>query len=389
MIGNWSDENIPRHPLSRRTVGLIVNPIAGMGGSVGLKGTDGGMHTQALALGATPVAPQRAREALVQIRHRADIAWLVAPGAMGADIVADLDVVYLIVGAIGEETTGEDTRRIARLMLDAGAELLIFAGGDGTARDVYDALSSLPSYRRIPVVAIPAGVKVYSAVFALSPHAAAELVDAFVEGADVVEEEVLDIDEVAFRENRLDAQLYGYLLTPAVERFLQPGKMPSSASPSVEENKRDIAASFVEGMSPGTLYLLGPGTTIKAIADELALPKTLLGVDAVCNGALIAADVNERAILDLLKRYPRRKIVVTPLGGNGFIFGRGNKQFTPEVIRQVGREHILVVGAEDKMRQLPGLRVDTGDAALDEALGGYFEVAVGYKRGRVMKVLVA
>jgi len=380
-----------------KTIGLIVNPVAGMGGSVGLKGTDGGMHTQALVLGATPVAPQRAREALAQIRCRGDVAWLVAPGAMGADLVAGFDVTYLVVGATGEETTGEDTRRIARLMLDAGAELLVFAGGDGTARDVYDAMSALPPYERIPVVAIPAGVKVYSAVFALSPHAAAELVDAFVEGAcpelaegtGVVEEEVLDIDEDAFRQNRLDAQLYGYLLVPAVERFLQPGKVASSAAPSVEENKQDIAASFVEGMSPETLYLLGPGTTVKAIADALALSKTLLGVDAVCDEALIATDVNERAILDLLKRYPRRKIVVTPLGGNGFIFGRGNKQFTPEVIRQVGREHILVVGTEDKMRQLPGLRVDTGDAALDEALGGYFEVAVGYKRGRVMKVLVA
>ncbi len=372
-----------------KVVGLIINPVAGMGGSVGLKGTDGGMHEQALALGATPVAPQRAREALAQVQRHVGIAWLVAPGAMGADIVAGLDLAYLIVGAIGEQTTGEDTRRIARLMLDAGAELLVFAGGDGTARDVCDALSALPPYRRVPVVAIPAGVKVYSAAFALSPHAAAELVDAFVEGAGVVEEEVLDIDEDAFRENRLDARLYGYLLTPAVERFLQPGKVASSAAPSVEENKQDIAASFVESMAPETLYLLGPGTTVKAIADALALPKTLLGVDAVCDGALIAADVNERALLDLLKRYPQRKIVVTPLGGNGFIFGRGNKQFTPEVIRQVGREHILVVSAEDKMRQLPGLRVDTGDAALDAALGGYFEVAVGYKRGRVMKVLVA
>lgn len=374
-----------------------MNPIAGMGGSVGLKGTDGGMHKQALALGATPVAPQRARETLAHIRCRDDVAWLVAPGAMGADVVAGFDMTYLVVGAIGEETTGEDTRRIARLMLDAGAELLVFAGGDGTARDVHDAMSALPPYQRIPVVAIPAGVKVYSAAFALSSQAAAELVDAFVEGTcpelaegtSVVEEEVLDIDEDAFRENRLDAHLYGYLLVPAVERFLQPGKVASSASPSVEENKLDIAASFVESMAPETLYLLGPGTTVKAIADALALPKTLLGVDAVCDGALIAADVNERTILDLLKRYPQRKIVVTPLGGNGFIFGRGNKQFTPEVIRRVGREHILIVGTEDKMRGLPGLRVDTGDAALDEALGGYFEVAVGYKRGRVMKVLVA
>ena len=371
-----------------KTVGLIINPIAGMGGSVGLKGTDGGMVKQALALGATPIAPQRARETLGQIRCRGDVAWLVAPGAMGADLIVDFDATYLAVGAIGEQTTGEDTRRIAKLMIEAGADLLVFAGGDGTARDVCDALRTLPPYQRVPVVAIPAGVKVYSAAFALSPRAAAALVDAFVEGADAVEEEVLDIDEGVFREDRLDAQVYGYLLVPAAERFLQPGKVASTASPSVEENKRDIAASFVEAMDPETLYLLGPGTTVKAIADELALPKTLLGIDAVYDGVVVAADVNECAILDLLRRYPQRKIVVTPLGGNGFILGRGNKQFTPEVIRQVGREHVLVVGTEDKMRALPGLRVDTGDAALDEALGGYFEVAVGYRRGRVMKVLI-
>ncbi len=334
-------------------------------------------------LGAQPVTPGRARDVLAHIRRRDDIAWLVAPGAMGAESVTDAGLPNTVIGDIGDETTADDTRRIAAQMVDADAELLVVVGGDGTARDVLDAVGA-----RVPVVAVPAGVKVYSAAFALSPRAAAELVDAFVDGTDLTEEEVLDIDEDAFRENRLDAKLYGYLLVPRVERFLQPGKVASSGAASVEENKADIAADVVEAMQPGTLYLLGPGTTVKAIADALDVPKTLLGVDAVCDGALVASDVNERGILGLLARYPKRKIIVTPLGGNGFIFGRGNKQFTPEVIRQVGRDNLIVVGTDDKMRKLPGLRVDTDDPAVDQMLDGYLEVTVGYKRARVMKVLI-
>lgn len=366
-----------------KRIGLIVNPVAGMGGSVGLKGTDGAMVQRARALGAEPVTPGRTLEMLSHIRRRDEIAWLVAPGAMGETFVTGSGMSYTVVGAIGDQTTADDTRRIAAQMVDGGAQLLVLTGGDGTARDICDVVGV-----RVPVVAVPAGVKVYSAAFALSARAAAELVDAFVKGTDLTEEEVLDIDEAAFREDRLDAKFYGYLRVPYVERFLQPGKVASSAGVSVEENKLDIAASFVEEMEPGVLYLFGPGTTVKAIADALDVPKTLLGVDAVCDGALVAADVNERGILDLLARYPQRKIVVTPLGGNGFIFGRGNKQFTPDVIRQVGKAHIIVVGTEDKMRRLPGLRVDTGDLVVDQMLGDYMEVAAGYRRARVMKVLV-
>lgn len=362
-------------------IGLIINPIAGMGGSVGLKGTDGEMYRAALDLGAHPLAADRAAATLRALRCPERIAWLAAPGAMGSHALTTLDIPHTVVGDITAHTSAADTRRSAQELLAAGAALLVIVGGDGTARDLYDAIGT-----RAPVVAVPAGVKVYSAAFALNPRTAAELLDAFTAGAGVTEQEVLDIDEAAYREDRLAAQLYGYLLTPDAPQALQPGKQASGGALSTVENLRDIAAYVVEEMDAETLYLLGPGTTVRAIAEALGLPKTLLGVDAVVGGTLVGSDLNERALLALLARYPQRRIIVTPLGGNGFIFGRGNKQFTPEVLRQVGRANLCIVSAEEKVRALPCLRVDTGAAALDAQLAGYLEVITGYRQARVVKV---
>ena len=362
-------------------IGLLVNPVAGMGGSVGLKGTDGEMYQQALSLGAEPVTPKRTKVLLRYIKHKDTIAFLVAPGKMGEQHIADFDVSSTVIGEIGETTAPEDTKRIARKMVTQGAELLIFVGGDGTARDIYDAIGA-----DVPVVGVPSGVKVFSAAFALSARAAAEMVNAFVAGAGVTEEEVLDIDEEAFRDNRLASRLYGYLLVPEVRRFLQPGKTASNVSPSSAVSKQEIAAYVVEELAPDTLYLLGPGTTLRAITDELGLSKTLLGVDAVHAGELVGEDINERDILHLLERYERRKIIVTPIGGNGFIFGRGSKQFTPTVIREVGWKNVIVVSTRRKLRDLDCLRVDTGDIVLDEEISGYIEVTVGYRVGKMVKV---
>ena len=364
------------------TIGLIVNPVAGMGGSVGLKGTDGDLYKKALALGADPVTPGRTAAFLEHIRHAAEVTFLVAPGEMGARHLEDVGIPFDVVGEIDGETSAEDTKTIALRMLERDAELLIFVGGDGTARDIVDAVDA-----EIPVVAVPAGVKVYSSVFALNPRAAAEMVDAFVEGASVAEEEVLDIDEEAFRNDRLDAQHYGHLLVPQTHRLLQHGKVASSGSPSVEEAKKDIAAFVVEQMDEQTLYLLGPGTTVRAVTNAMGLPKTLLGVDAVASGELIGEDVNESAILELLENYEKRVILVTPLGGNGFIFGRGNKQFTPQVIRRVGPKNVRVIATRQKLRPLDCLRVDTGDLALDQELSGWTTVIVGYRENRMMKLV--
>lgn len=363
------------------TIGLIVNPVAGMGGSVGLKGTDGEMYAKALAMGAEPVSPGRVRDFLFHVSCRDKIQLLVAPGPMGADHAKAVGFKFETVGTLAAEPRREDTIAIARQMLDAGVELIVFAGGDGTARDIADAIGL-----RVPVIAIPSGVKVYSSVFAYNPKAAAKLLDAFVEGTEVSEEEVLDIDEDAFRAGVVDSHHYGFLLVPEVASLLQAGKELSGTTGSTAEAKQDIAVAVVEEMAPQTLYLLGPGTTVRAIADQLGVEKTLLGVDAVVDRQLVGSDLNERAILEMLDRYPKAVVIVTPLGGNGFIFGRGNKQFTPDVLRRVGRENIIIIGDRGKLLKLPSLHVDTGDAELDKLLSGYLDVIVGQNHRKMMRV---
>lgn len=366
----------------KKDIALLVNPVAGMGGSVGLKGTDGEMVQKAVEMGADPVTPDRTQTFLEHLENGQKVHFLTAPGTMGADHLKDAAIPFQVLGQIPEDTSPEDTKRIARLMVERGAELLVFVGGDGTARDIYDAIGT-----EIPVVAVPAGVKMYSGAFAVSPSAAADMVHAFLEGTDVIEEEVLDIDEESFREDRLDSQLYGYLLVPEVREKIQPGKVASNISPSTKAVKRAIAAYMVETqMDSHTLYLLGPGTTVRSIAEHLDLPKTLLGVDAVYDQALVGEDINEKEILDLFQTYPERVLIVTPIGGNGFIFGRGNKQFTPQVIREVGPENIQVVATRRKLNDLNCLRVDTGDPDVDQMLSGYLKVIVDYREGKVMKV---
>ncbi len=365
----------------KKKIGLIVNPVAGMGGSVGLKGTDGDMYRKALELGAQPVTPVRTQDFIAHIKRKEEIDLLTAPGCMGEDYVQDFPRLSFVVGTTKEETSAEDTKQTARHMVELGIGLLLFVGGDGTARDICDAVGL-----EVPVVAVPSGVKVFSAVFATSARAAAGMVDAFLEGSDTTEEDVLDIDEGAFRENRLASKLYGALLVPNVKNNLQRGKECSSTTASAAESKIELAEYIIENMDNHALTLLGPGTTLKAVADAAGVAKTLLGVDALAEEKLVGSDVNEREILALCERFKRVVIIVTPIGGNGFIFGRGSKQFTPEVIRRAGRENIIVAAAPDKLKDLDALRVDTGDYDLDRSLSGYMEVLVGRRETVNMEV---
>jgi predicted polyphosphate/ATP-dependent NAD kinase len=365
-------------------IGLIINPVAGMGGAVGLKGTDGDMYDKAVELGASPVTPERARDMLDHITQKDQIQFLVGSGDMGENILKDYSFPYQVADgkSENERTNAEDTIRICKHMVEEGAELIVFVGGDGTARDIYDAIGL-----DYPVVAVPSGVKIFSGVFAVSAAAAAKLIDMFIEGGSFVEEEVLDIDEDAYRDNKLQARLYGYLRVPKEMNYIQHSKSASSQAASEIENKVETAEWVIEKIEPGVLYLLGPGTTIQAVTDSLNLEKTLLGVDAFYGGKIIQKDLNENQILKVLEQYPKRKIVITPIGGNGFIFGRGNKQFTPRVLREVGLKNILIVSTKEKLGNLQNLRVDTGDKELDDQLHGYREVINGYRESRMVRVL--
>jgi predicted polyphosphate/ATP-dependent NAD kinase len=361
-----------------KNIGLIVNPIAGMGGSVGLKGTDGGIYKKAIELGAKPTTPQRIEETLSLIKRK-DVYLMVAPGKMGKDYIKKFDFKYEVVSKIGEETNATDTKRIVSEMVKKGIELLVFVGGDGTARDIYDILGLT-----IPVVGIPSGVKMFSPVFALSPSAAAEIIN--TAGNQFIEKEVLDIDEEAFRENKIAAKLYGYLKVPKNITLLQAKKEPSNVSKPEEDMKEEIADYLMENQEKETLYILGPGTTLKTIADKMGVEKTLLGIDAVFNGELVGKDLNEKGLLVLIKKYKKSTIIVTPIGGNGFIFGRASKQFTPEVLRLIGKENIVVVATEDKINKLECLRVDTGNIEVDKSLNGFTKVITAYKKETIIEV---
>ena len=280
----------------------------------------------------------------------------------------------VVVGSIEPgTTTAEDTRRAALDLSRFPVDLILFAGGDGTARDVYAAVGD-----SVPVLGIPAGVKIQSAVYAIHPASAGELAALYLEGKATVlrDAEVLDLDEAAYRQGIVSPRLYGYLRIPFVRGLVQNRKAPSPLS---ERGAREsIAWAVIDRMQNGWLYIVGPGTTTQPVLANLGLPKTLIGVDVVCDGQLLAADANEARLLELIENRSA-KIVVTPIGGQGYLFGRGNQQLSPAVIRAVGKGNVLVVSTLDKILSLQGrpLLVDTGDLDLDRLLAGYVQVITG------------
>ena len=352
-------------------IGFVVNPIAGMGGMVGLKGTDGVLE-EALRRGAEPVAAKRAQECLEEFRQcPSGLEFVTASGAMGADLLSSLS--HAVVYTCGTTTTGQDTKDACAKLREAGAELILFSGGDGTARDVYVALGTT-----LPVVGIPSGVKMHSGVFAVSPKAAAEITAAYAAGkTDLRDAEVLDVDEEAYRGNELKTSLYGCFRTPYLPGLMQVSKLASTSTD--DESKYSIAVFASEFMSDGSAYILGAGSTTKAIADRLQAEKTLLGVDVVKDGKTLLKDAAEKDLLDLLGREPKAKIIVSPIGAQGFVFGRGTQQISTRVIRAVGARNILYVATPEKLNSTPHLLVDTGDRALDLELAGYRSVVMGYR----------
>ncbi len=364
-------------------LGFIVNPIAGMGGRVGLKGTDGeDVLREALRRGAKPWSPIRAREFL---RHLGEagrsVRWLTWSGEMGEELLSEAGYSFEVVGEASKPTTAEDTRRAARRMAERGVSLIVFAGGDGTACDIVEAIDM-----ETPILGIPAGVKMFSAVFAPTPRAAAQLLIKYLKGeAQIVEREVMDIDEDAYRAGRLTATLKGYAKTPYAPQLLLSGKETVSA---VDEElmKESIAARVVEMMRPGVNYILGPGSTVAKVAELLGVEKTLLGIDVVKDGRLIVRDASEEDLLRVVEEG-ETWIVLSPLGGQGSLLGRGNQPISPRVLRRVGLDHIIVIATPNKLRGLKALTIDTGDPELDEALRGYRRVITGYHEERVMRVI--
>ncbi len=373
--------------MERKRLGLIVNPIAGIGGRVGLKGSDGlEVQERARSLGAVPLAGERAAAALESLRPlAARVELLTAPGEMGEAIARQSGFtprVLSIPCAEASKTTADDTRQAARTMRELGADLILFAGGDGTARDMYAAIRN-----DFPVLGIPAGVKIHSAAYAVTPRSAGTLAVDFLNGRVRLREvEVLDLDEASYRKGQIITHLYGYLKVPYRREMVQNQKVPTPASETVQAQA--IAEEIVEQMKMDMAYVLGPGTTTRAVAERLGLPKTLVGVDIMTRKELLAADVGEREILEMLAHRPLG-LIITPTGGQGFLLGRGNQQISPEVIRRVGRGNILIICLATKIASLQGqpLLVDTGDQQVDRLLAGYVQVITGYHEKIIYKVV--
>lgn len=367
-------------------MGLIVNPIAGMGGSVGLKGTDGAAILQeALHRGARPLAGLKAAKALCRVAMACPaLCVLTVPGGMGEEAVrsAGLAPVLLPFPSCAASSRA-DTQAAAAAMLDQGIKLLLFVGGDGTARDIFEAVGD-----RVPLLGVPAGVKMHSAVFGTSPGNAGLLAALHLRGdpgASLRDAEIMDLDEAAMREDRVSARLFGYAKSPHARRLVQNAK--AGAGPSEDATLDAIARQIAAGMQPDRLYILGPGTTTRRVSNALGLPSTLLGVDAVLNGALVGQDLDEQTLLRLMARRASH-LIVGVLGGQGSVFGRGNQQISAEVIRQVGRDRITVIASIEKLIALGNapLRVDTGDDEVDALLTGHIRVEIGPGRSTRLRL---
>ena len=364
------------------TIGLVVNPIAGMGGRVGLKGTDGNRVEQAANAGAIARAGDRAAiavECLVPVADR--LRLLTCAGAMGENALESTDLPAVVVHrpADPDRTSAKDTIDATRRIAEHEPDLLLFAGGDGTARDLVEAIGD-----SVPVLGIPAGVKMHSSVFAGSPRAAGEVARRFVQSEQ--REDMLDVAEVLDRETDNGAPaIYGSLIVPRLDELVPGAKATSRLS-----NRAHLLAALERTrrlIDDDRINLLGPGSTMLSLKHDMGFEGSLLGVDAVRHGEVLGIDLGERDILELIEDRASR-IVVTIVGGQGFLFGRGNQPLSPAVIRSAGIDNIVIVAAQDKLATLPGncLLVDTGDAELDRELSGYRNVFVSARRSVMMPV---
>lgn len=366
-----------------KKIGFLINPIAGLGGTVGLKGTDNKANL-ALELGAIPRAQERAKEALKQIcKDNTSFRFFTCSDYMGENVLRSLSIPFdVIYNKENEKSTKTDTINALNLMIKENIDLIIFAGGDGTARDVYCVINLT-----IPVIGIPAGVKIHSPIYSKNPTKAGELLNSFILNKISIfkEMEVVDIDEKSYLEDRVTTSLYGYLKIPFIKNYNQNRKVPSPVSE--KSAQKLIAYDVIDSFEKDIYYIIGPGTTTRAVLEELNLQYTLLGIDIVKNKILIKKDATESDILNIINSS-KAKLVLTPTGNQGYLFGRGNQQISPKVIRKIGKNNIIVLATKDKLSQLSGqpLWVDTYDSKLNNELSGYIRITVGYKETAIYQI---
>lgn len=369
-------------------VGFLINPIAGMGGKVGLKGTDG-VYRKAVELGAEPIAKDRAEKALEKMKNHHE--WFTAAGIMGENSIKkffpddEINMVYEVPEDEIGETEAGDTHEAVRSFLEEDVELIIFCGGDGTARDVFEEVED-----EVPILGIPAGVKMHSGVFGINPEASARLFNDWVEGeADIGTVEIMDLDEERYREGEWEIKLHGEALSIYEPHYIQLGKQ-SYRSVKEEDMKFDIARYIIEEMEhhPDHIFVLGPGSTTAKIQKNLGLEYTILGVDILKNKEIVDLDVAEKEILKASEDAEGMKIAVSVIGNQGFFLGRGNQQISPKVVRKAGLTNIYILATPTKLKKTPHIRADTGDEELDREIKekGYMKVVQGFREYKLVKV---
>lgn len=366
-----------------KKIGLLINPIAGMGGKVGLKGTDG-QETLTLARqrGAKPESSDKTMKALKKLLPLKDkLLFLVANGSMGEKAVKEVGLNYEVIYEAHAETTQLDTLNFLEKLIAEGIDFLLFAGGDGTAKDVAQVIGL-----SLPVIGIPTGVKIHSPVYAITPEDAGALAYDYLNDIPFTfsDKEVIDIEEEAFRHDEIKTQIFGFLKVPEDKEHLQVVKSPTPQSDAAAQVS--AALQVIDEMEEDVFYIIGSGSTTSKILEELDMPVTQLGVDIIKNGEFIAKDVYEQQILEIIDDHPT-KLIVTPMGGQGYLFGRGNQQLSDKVLEKIKKDDILVVSTPGKINTLFGrpLLIYTGNSDIDQKLSGYYKIIVGYGKYVIYK----
>lgn len=368
----------------RFKLGLIINPYSGIGGALALKGSDGAdIREKALAMGANKQSGARTKEALELLEPlKSEVEIYCPQGEMGGDIAESLGLATnIIYTAKASQTEDLDTMKAAQALLDEDVDLIIFAGGDGTARNMCEVIQD-----KCPVIGVPAGCKIHSGVYAITPLAAGRVLAQVVSGEllTLMQAEVKDIDENAFRAGQVIAKTYGNMDVPQELSYMQSVKMGGKESDELV--LADIAAEIIEEIDehPDNYYVMGSGSTVDFIMQELGLENTLLGVDIVKNGQLVARDVNAIQLLEIANKLDDKaalKLVITLIGGQGHVFGRGNQQLSSDLLSLLPKSSIRIVATKTKLTALNGrpLIADTGSKALNRALSGPISVITGYR----------
>ncbi len=352
-------------------VGIIVNPIAGCGQFLNLKGSD------SLSLKDCPrsISLEKAVEFLGETGDL-DIEYFTVSGKMGEEAFRKAGVEkYSIVYSYTGECSSKDTICAAKTMMSKGVNVLVFFGGDGTARNIVDAGFSMP------VIGVPLGTKMFSSVFAISIARAVQILRTLATGGipEFGEADVIDLNEAAYEKGEMGLSSYGNLIIPKSELM-----MSQSKAEYPETSAEAIAQYIIDGMQGNVNYLIGPGSTCKSINSLLGLDSSLLGFDLVRNGSLVGKDLSEEEIFRISEQETR--IILSPIGGQGFLLGRGNKQLSARIISNVGFKNIIVVASEEKLRYIRGLYVDIWDSETIEK-PKFIKVLFSYGRFKLMPVI--